>query len=163
VADVETMARLFWQVRGEKLTDKQVERILAFWEHCLTWQKQQTGAPERLLASLARLSPFVEKLDDRTQALLMAVVPYAHVDHSTDQMIEALLRLVESNPAGVAALLGRMLDANAPNYDMNDKLKALIEKFAALGLRGEAIRCTEKVRRSLPGMLDLYKKLVAAN
>jgi hypothetical protein len=66
------------------------------------------------------------------------------------------------DPPGVAALLERMLDSGAPNFDLDDKLKKLIERLANLGLRAEAIRCTEKVRRTLPGMLDLYKKLVAA-
>jgi hypothetical protein len=56
-----------------------------------------------------------------------------------------------------------MLDASAPTYDLDNKLKNLIEKLAEHGLRDEAIRCTEKVRRTLPGMLDLYKKLVAVN
>jgi hypothetical protein len=76
-------------------------------------------------------------------------------------MVEELSRLVESDPAGVAMLLERMLSASAPSYDLDDKLKKLIERLAELGLRAEALRCTEKVRRSLPGMLDLYKKLVA--
>jgi hypothetical protein len=163
VQDVETLAQLFWQVRDDTLTDKQIEKVLAFWEYCLAWQKARAANSEHFLASLSRLSPYVKKLDDRTKMLLMAVVPYAHIDHSTDQMIEELSRLLESDPAGVAALLERMLDANAPTYDMDDKLKTLIEKLAELGLRAEAIRCTEKVRRSLPGMLDLYKTLVAAN
>jgi hypothetical protein len=56
-----------------------------------------------------------------------------------------------------------MLDANAPNYDLDDKLKGLIEKLADLGLRAEAIRCTEKLRKSLPGMVDLYRRLVGVN
>jgi hypothetical protein len=55
-----------------------------------------------------------------------------------------------------------MLESSSPNFDLDDKLKTLIEKLASLGLRAEAIRCTEKVRRTLPGMLDLYKKLVAS-
>ena len=78
-------------------------------------------------------------------------------------MVEELSRFVDKNPAGVADLLEKMLDAGAPNFDLDDKLKKLIEKLAALGLRAEAIRCVEKLRRTLPNMLDLYKKLVAAN
>jgi hypothetical protein len=77
-------------------------------------------------------------------------------------MIKELARLVDSNPTAAAEVLERMLDANAPNYDMDDKLKGLIQKLAAVGLRAEAIRCVEKLRKSLPGMSrDLYKQLVA--
>jgi hypothetical protein len=75
-------------------------------------------------------------------------------------MIEELVRLVDSNPPATAELLERMLEANAPNFDMDDKLKGLIEKLAALGHREEAIRCLEKLRNSLPGVNDLYKRLV---
>jgi hypothetical protein len=56
-----------------------------------------------------------------------------------------------------------MLDASAPTFDLDDKLKKLLDRLWTLGLRAEAIRCTEKVRRTLPGMLDLYKRFVAAN
>ena len=113
------------------------------------------------MARLSRLSPYVKELNERTKTLLMSVIAFAHIDHSTDQMVEELSRLVEGNPDGVAALLERMLNSSAPTYDLDDKLKKLIERLAELGLRAEALRCTEKVRRSLPGMLDLYKKLVA--
>jgi hypothetical protein len=52
-----------------------------------------------------------------------------------------------------------MLDASAPTYDLDDKLKNLIEDLAERGQRDAAIRCADKVRKTLPGMLGLYKKL----
>jgi hypothetical protein len=162
VEDVETLAELFWQVRRDELTDVQIDRVLAFWERCLAWIKQRSSIPEHFMARLSRLSPYIKELDDRTRPLLMAVMPYVHTDYGSDQMVEELTRLVDTAPAGVASLLERMLESSAPNFDLDDKLKKLIERLAALGLRAEAIRCTEKVRRTLPGMLDLYKKLVAS-
>ena len=90
-------------------------------------------------------------------------MPFVHTDYGTDQMVEELTRLLETDAAGVAALLETMLETNAPTYDLDDKLKTLIETLAQRGLRAEAIRSAEKVRRTLPGMLDLYKKLVAAS
>src|SRR5260370_20338005 len=112
------------------------------------------------MARLSRLSPYIKQLNERTRPLLMAVMPYVHTDYGTDQMVEELTRLVDTDAAGVAALLERMLDSNAANFDLDDKLKKLIEKLARLGLRAEANRCTEEGRRALPGMLDLYRKLV---
>jgi hypothetical protein len=160
VDDVETLVELFWQVRHDTLTEQQIESVLRFWEYCLKWREQRGDKSEHFMARLSRLSPYVRKLDERTTALLMSVMPFAHIDHSTDQMVEELARLVDSGPAGVAALLETMLNASAPTYDLDDKLKNLIERLAELGLRAEAVRCTEKLRRSLPGMLDLYRKLV---
>jgi hypothetical protein len=162
VEDVETLAELFWQVRRDELTDAQIDRVLAFWERCLTWIKDRSAVPEHFMARLSRLSPYIKKLDNRTRPLLMAVVPYVHTDYGSDQMVEELTRLVDTDPAGVASLLERMLESSAPTFDLDDKLKKLIERVANLGLRAEAIRCTEKVRRTLPGMLDLYKKLVTS-
>ena len=161
VDDVETLVDVFWEVRDDTLTEQQIESVLRFWEYCLRWREQRAVKSERFMARLGRLSPYVRKLDQRTMALLMPVMPFAHIDHSTDQMVEELARLVDSEPAGVAALLEAMLKANAPSYDLDDKLKKLIERLAELGLRAEALRCTDNVRRSLPGMLELYKKLVA--
>ena len=162
-SDLETMAELFWGVRGDKLTDKQKAKIFAFWDRSLAWSESQASVPVQLVARLSRLSCYLETLDSDAKRRLLGVVPYVHSDYATDKMVDELLRLVESNPHGAAEILERMLDASAPTYDLDDKLKKLIEKLAGLGLRDEAIRCTEKVRRTLPGMLDLYKKLVAAN
>ena len=89
-------------------------------------------------------------------------MPYVHTDYSTDQMVEQLARLVDTDPRATAEILEKMIDANAPNYDMDNQLNALIQKLAVLGLRPDAIRLAEKLRKSLPGMLDLYKQLVAA-
>jgi hypothetical protein len=158
---LQTAAEFFWRVHGEKLTDDQVELVIAFWKKCLEWSKTQSTIPVQLLSRLARLAPYLNMLDARAKELLLAVVPYVHTDYSTDQMVEELVRLVDSNPPATAEVLERMLDANAPSYDMDDKLKGLIQKLAALGLRAEAIRCVEKLRKSLPGMIDLYKQLVA--
>jgi len=162
IEDIETLAELFWQVRQDELTQDQVSRVLSFWERCLPWITKHGEKPDRLMARLSQLSPYIRTLDERGSVLLMAVMPFVHTDYGTDQMVEELIRLLETNVAGVAALLEKMLEANAPTYDLDDKLKTLIEMLAQRGLRAEAIRCAEKVRRTLPGMLDLYKKLVAS-
>jgi hypothetical protein len=161
--DLITMAEFFWSVRGEKLNEEQVRKVLAFWKRSVAWSQSQKPAPALLLSRLSRLSPYLKTLDTEAKELLLEVVPYVHNDYATGQMVEELARLVDSNPAGTAEVLERMLDANAPNYDLDDKLKGLIEKLADLGLRAEAIRCTEKLRKSLPGMVDLYRRLVGVN
>jgi hypothetical protein len=161
--DLETMAEFFWGVRREELQEKQIQKVIAFWERALAWSQAQGKIPERLMSRLSRLSPYIAELDDGARRLLAGVIPYVHLDYSSDAMVEELSRLVDGNPAGVAELLEKMLDAGTPNFDLDDKLKKLIERLAALGLRAEAIRCADKLRRTLPNMLDLYKKLIALN
>ncbi len=162
-SDLETMAEFFWSVRGNKLTDKQLQKVLAFWDRCVTWGKSQAKLPEQLIARLSRLSSYLETLDDNGKQLLLAVVSYVHNDYATDQMVEEIARLADSNPPAAAEILERMLETGTPTYDLDDKLKKLIERLAALGLGDAAIRCADKVRKTLPGMLGLYKRLVAAN
>jgi hypothetical protein len=54
-------------------------------------------------------------------------------------------------------------EIGTPDFDLDDKLKELIKKLASLGYRGDAIRFVEKLRRTLPGMLEFYKNLVSTN
>jgi hypothetical protein len=56
-----------------------------------------------------------------------------------------------------------MLEASAPTFDLDDKLKKLIQKLWDAGLKTEAIHCADKLRMSLPGMIDFYRSLVAAH
>jgi hypothetical protein len=162
VDDLQTAAGFYRRVYGDKLTPEQVRKVIAFWKKCIEWSKTQEKPPSALLSQLSRLSTYLKTLDDAAKTLLLEVVPYVHTDYSSGQMVEELSRFVGQNPAGVAEVLERMLEANAPNYDLDNRLKGLIESLAGAGLRAEAIRCTEKLRKSLPGMLDLYKKLVPA-
>jgi hypothetical protein len=101
-------------------------------------------------------------LDERAKELLLGVIPYVHTDYSTDQMIEEFARLVDTNPAATVELLERMFDVDTPNYDMDDKLKGLLQKLYDMGHRAEVLRCIENLRKTLPGMLDFYKGLVQA-
>jgi hypothetical protein len=76
-------------------------------------------------------------------------------------MIEELARLVDTNAAATVELLERMFDANTPNYDMDDKLKGLLHKLAGMGHRAAVLRCIEKLGKTLPGMIEFYKQIVA--
>jgi hypothetical protein len=158
--DLQNAAEYFWRVHGEKLTPEQIERVLAFWAKCLEWAKKPEASPN-LLSRLSRLAPYLTTLDERAKGLLLGVVPYVHTDYSTDHMVEELARLVDTNPAAIVKLLERMFDANTPNYDMDDKLKGLLQMLYDKGHRVEVLRCIEKLRKTLPGMIEFYKQLVA--
>jgi hypothetical protein len=161
IDDLQNATEFFWRVHEEKLTPEQVERILAFWEKCLASAKSQSEAPASLLSRLSRLAPYLATLDERAKGLLLGVVPYVHTDYSTDQLIEELARLADTNPAATVELLECMFDANTPNYDLDDKLKGLLHKLAGMGHRATILRCIEKLRKTLPGMIEFYKQIVA--
>jgi hypothetical protein len=98
-------------------------------------------------------------LDDRARSLLLGVISYVHSDYSTDSMVEELARLADSNPAGTIELLDKMFEANTPNFDIEDKLKGLLQKLYGMGFQREVLRLIEKLRRTLPNMLSFYKEL----
>ncbi|CCJ08903.1 Uncharacterized protein BN69_3452 [Methylocystis sp. SC2] len=161
IDDLRNAAEFFWQVHGEELTPEQVERVLAFWAKCLEWAKTQSEAPASLLSRLSRLAPYLTTLDERAKRLLLPVVPYAHTDYYAEQMVEELGRLADTNSTGTVELLERMLDANTPNFDLDDNLKRLLHKLAGMGHRAAVVRCIEKLRKTLPGMLEFYKQIVS--
>jgi hypothetical protein len=157
--DIQNAVEFFWQVRGEKLVSEQVERVLAFWEAALAWASAQPVRAETLLARLSRLAPYLSALDDRARSLLLDVISYVHSDYSTDQMVEELARLADSNPAGTIELLDKMFEANTPNFDLEDKLKDLLKRLYEMGFQREVLRLIEKLRKTLPDMLNFYKEL----
>ncbi|TGT87189.1 MULTISPECIES: hypothetical protein [unclassified Mesorhizobium] len=160
-SDLSDAAEFFWRVQGNELTPEQIEGVLAFWEKCLAWAKGQTEPPEHLLSRLGRLAPSIGDINERTKALLFGVVPFVHTDYSSDQMVEQLARLSDTNLAATMELLERMFEVSTPDYDMDDKLKTLLRKLADAGHRAAVLRCIEKLRKTLPGMLELYKKILA--
>ncbi|PND27040.1 hypothetical protein [Sinorhizobium sp. M4_45] len=160
VDDLQNAVGFFEALLGEKLTSEQNERVLAFWAKCLEWAQAQPEAHADLLAGLGRLAPYVTALDARAKGLLLGVVPYVHSGYSTDQMIEEFARLVDTNPASTIELLERMFDASTPHYDMDNKLRNLLHKLAGMGYRTEVLHCIEKLRKTLPGMVEFYKQIV---
>jgi len=60
----------------------------------------------------------------------------------------------------VVEILERMLGASSLSYDMDDKLKQLLRRLSSTGEKVFAIRAAERLSKSLPEMLELYKSLV---
>ena len=52
-----------------------------------------------------------------------------------------------------------MFEASTPNFDMDDNIKKLLRKLYDKGHHAEVLRCIERLRKTLPGMLELYKTL----
>jgi hypothetical protein len=161
VEDLQSAIESLARMHGAKLTNIQAENVLSFWEKCLDWADKQSSSQTHLLSRLGRLAPYIAAIDERTKKLLLAVVPHVYSDYSADRMIKELRRLVDTNPAATVELLEHMFDVGAPNYDVDDKLKNLLQYLYEQGYRAEVLRCIEKLRKSLPGMIEFYKKLTS--
>lgn len=150
----------FWSIRKEQLSNEQVERILKFWERCISWSRTAGVPPARLLSSLSRLSCYLHSVTDREQNMLLSVAPYVKVGYNDDFFLEELDRLVDANAAEVSIVMKAFLDSHVPDNDFEDKLKSLLTKLAEHGKRDEAIAFADRLR-NLPGMIQLYTNLTS--
>ena len=151
--DLETIARLFWSIRGAKVSDEQQQRILQFWERCVKWSQERSEVPKNLLSSLAGLTWCLRTADGREQGVLQAVAPYVHLSHATYQFIEQLRRLADVNPAGVSTVLGTMIKVHLPEYDYKDELKNLLRTLSSKVI--DIVGHLERLH-NLPGIQELF-------
>ncbi len=150
----------FWSIRKEQLSDEQVERILKFWERCISWSRALEEPPTKLLSSLSRLACFIRSINDREFDLLLAVAPHVHVAHYYDFFYEELDRLADTNAAQVAVILKASLDTHVPYIDFEDRLKSILAKLVQHGKRDEAIILADRLKQ-IPGMFQLIRDLQA--
>jgi hypothetical protein len=153
-SDLEVIVRVFWSVRDSDLSALQKERILEYWNRCVTWSRNLAKAPATLLSALSTLSVYVTTADGKERELLEAVAPYVHDGYNSHSFFEELGRLVESSPEGVSNALGKTIDAHVPPFDFEDRLKLLLLKLADHGMREDVIRYAERVR-----MQDVFDHL----
>lgn len=148
----------FWSVRKDQLSNEQVERILKFWERCISWSRTVEETPTKLLSSLSRLACFIHSINDREFNLLLAVAPHVHVVHYYDFFYEELDRLADTNAAQVGVILKASLDTHVPYTDFEDKLKSILGKLAASGKRAEALVLADRLKQ-IPGMIQIFRNL----
>jgi hypothetical protein len=161
--DLVQIASYFWSISGQKLEQKHVERILDFWERCVTWAETLDAPPAKLLSALGSLSCYVSYVEERERSLLIAVAPYVSVDHNADHFIEALEKLARENPEAVSDVFGRMLDSYKPTFDFEGRIKSILTALSERRVtRVHALEYTNRLLPYLPAMLQLYEELSRA-
>jgi hypothetical protein len=157
--DLEVACKYFWSLRGEALSDEHKERILLFWGHCVTWAKTSETLPVKLLSALSLLTCYLNSVQPRELAWLLAVAPHVSVDYNADFFVEELERLVGASPSQVGEVLDALLTTYQPSFDFEDRLKNLVTKLAAQPeTRPNALRAAERLRY-VPGMVQLYAQI----
>lgn len=159
--DLETIARVFWTVRGEKLSAEQKQRVVQYWERCVQWSRGLPQPPATLFSLLSMLSCYLNSVEGLERELLETVAPFVYVGHNLYEFVCELQRLVETSPDGVSAVLGKMIEKRIPDYDYKDELKKLLHILVAKGKRQDVISYTERMRL-LPGMQEIFDSLTRA-
>jgi hypothetical protein len=163
VADLEVISKYFWTISNQPISDEQIERILLFWDRCVTWSQETETVPANLFSSLALLSSHLKTVGDRELTWLIAVAPHVSVDYNADRFIEDLERLANVSPGPICRVLGQLLDTYRPSFDFEDKLKKLLTKLAQHGeTRLDALSYTERLV-GLPGMIQLFAQLTSSS
>ncbi|MBZ5556154.1 MAG: hypothetical protein LAO77_02645 [Acidobacteriia bacterium] len=160
VDDLEDGAWFFWAVRGEKLSNAQRAKILAYWAKCVEWAKAQKEPPAKLLSTLGNLAWAMDSADGENRELLLSVAPYMQLHHNVYELLEELNRLVSVSPQQVGDVLKALVDKDGPVYDYKDRLKALIVKLAEHGQKETALYCCNRLI-GVPGMDELFKTITA--
>ena len=150
----------FWTIRGEKLKEDQVPRILQYWRRCLDWAATQATPPIKVLSSLSGLASVLPDASGDKSDLLLNTAPYVHEHHGAYEFLKELRRLVEGSPKEVCTVLRKFIETHGPMYDYEDRLRKLVARLAELGHRAEAIEFCDKLR-SLPGLYELFLELTA--
>ena len=160
VDDLEFVSWFFWTIKNKEMEQEQVARVLAFWVRCSEWVHTQQNKPQLLLSRLGLLSCYLSSIDDQGLRLLLLVAPYAAQGHNENQFIQELERLGDTNLEKVALVLDKFLETYKAQYDYEGHLLKLITKIAEGGLKLFALELVQKVRE-LPGMIDLYTRLIS--
>jgi len=111
IDDLEVATKYFWALRGEPLSDDHREKILLFWDHCVTWAKAAEPLPAKSLSALSLLTCYLKSVGPRELAWLLAVAPHVSVDYNAHFFVEELERLVDISPAQVGEVLDALLSA----------------------------------------------------
>lgn len=158
IEDLQTVAKVFWMLRGEPLSVEQKERVIKYWDRCLVWCRALSAPPTALLSSLSLLACYLNTADGREGELLQAVAPFVYFGHNSYEFVNELARLAHVSPDGVSIALGLMIKARVPEFDYDDQLKKLLRTLAEKDKKQDVILYAEQMR-GLPGMQDLFDNL----
>ena len=153
--ELEQITWVLWTLRHQNISDEQRERILVFWDRCISWSQSQTNVPASLLSALSGLATYIVAADERARGLLFAVAPHVGIGHHAYEFFDQLLRLAEQNSAVIADVVGALIEAHVPEYDYEDRLQKLLKILAAKGKKNEVLRMLDR----MPAMHHLYNEL----
>jgi uncharacterized membrane-anchored protein YjiN (DUF445 family) len=103
-------------------------------------------------------SCYLSRVEGPERELLEAVAPFVYVGHTVYEFVSELVRLVETSPDGVNAVVRKMIEKRIPDYDYKDQLKKLLRILVEKGKRQDVISYTERLR-VLPGMQEIFDGL----
>ena len=158
VKDLEEITRFLWSVHDEKLSKIQVERVLEYWRTTTNWAKEISPCPVSLVAMLARLICYLEKIDDNDSQILRFLAEYADDGHSGYFFAEHICRLAKIYPDKVVEALLVYVQSDKSHYDFEDYIYDATIAVRDAGYRLETMKISE-IMRSEQKFRELYESI----
>ena len=130
--DILEMISYFWMLRrAEELSDKHIEKIILFWDFIFTHYKNKIelcNDDKNILASIAKLAVFLDRIDERNFEWLKLSVKYLSNNFSSF-FIEYLDKLVDNSPNEAGLVYLEILENDIyPDYD-EKHIKSIVYKL----------------------------------
>lgn len=130
--DILEMISYFWMLRRtEELSDEHVEKILLFWNFIFKHYKNKIELYDDdkiILASIAKLAVFLDRIDERNFELLKLSVKFLSNNFSSF-FIEYLDKLVDNSPNEAGLVYLEILENDIyPDYD-EKHIKSIVYKL----------------------------------
>ncbi len=144
-----------------KLKDDHVQRVKALARRSVAFGMEDPKSRANLLAIASRFIQFVDSPEDEIE-WLVPVARYAHQSHWDSDFLDTLAEFVDRDPERTKQLLDAFLEEYRFSYDYRDKLKTVIRKLHAAGLRQDALRIVSSVveKGAGPSWTAFYNELV---
>jgi hypothetical protein len=149
------------QANQVELVNKQRARILDFWEYIfnvLSNKEEFTESEERIASDLARLSCYLETIDDKNIEWLKLSAKYVEKNFNATFFIEYLLRLCDVSVSQVGIVFLEMLEHNTPIYHQ-DHIRSIVTKLYEAKETETANRiCNIYGSRHVDFLRDIYEQ-----
>lgn len=148
------------QANQVELVSKQKVRILDFWRlifEVLSNKEEYAESEEKIASDLARLSCYLETLDDENIEWLKLSAKYVEKNFNASFFIEYLLRLCDVSISQVGVVYLEMLEYSTPTYHQ-DHIRSVVTKlYEAREIEAANRICNIYGGRNVEFLRDIYE------
>lgn len=115
IADFDSLRRLVWIFHHGFAKNKNAyEHIRELWPIISSKSDMTTIEGRKLASVLCEWSEYLLPLDEITKGWLLAVVPYAEIEHNAQNVLDSLVELSDLEPSDTLDIWGEMISVECP-------------------------------------------------
>jgi hypothetical protein len=145
--ELKQIAWFVWTQRNND--DKNInKKIIELWEKYLSIINFDTNEGKELASQLSSWIDCIDRLDDKTINLILAVAPYTDEDHNGYHLLEKMAELSIGQPMEVSQIWLKMLEKSCSDYPQKAVEKIIIN----------LVKCGKSGIRAVRQIADAYLK-----